>query len=168
MAARDSNNATWYMLRYGADFAPRTPGPGDVAPPQFVPPEPEPPTLFYDDSRQVLELVPLRAVTLLAPPPGLAVDVDGEIYLFEPSTGRLLVQRCDGSQRPLLCEPGIVHSPMGMALDRRGFLYIADPIFGRVDVCRPDDASSVAILREGLIDPVDVAVAPDGSIYVAD
>ena len=166
MASRDSNNATWYMLRYATDFSPRTPGPGDVAPPQMVPPEA--PTLFYDASRHVLELLPVKSVTELAPPPGLAVDLDGQIYLVDPSTGHLLVRLCDGSQHPVLCEPGIVSSPGGLALDRRGFLYIADPALARVIVLRPDDASSVAILQEGLTEPVDVAVAPGGTIYVAD
>jgi len=166
MASRDSNNATWYMLRYATDFTPRMPGPGDVAPPQMVPPEA--PTLFYDASRHVLELLPVKSVTELAPPPGLAVDLDGQIYLVDPSTGHLLVRRCDGSQRPLLCEPGIVRTPGGLALDRRGFLYIADPAFARVIVLQPDDASSVAILKEELTEPVDVAVAPGGTIFVAD
>ncbi len=166
MASRDSNNATWYMLRYATDFTPRKPGPRDVAPPQMVPPEAT--TLFYDASRHVLELLPLKSVTELAPPPGLAVDLDGQIYLVDPSTGHLLVRLCDGSQHPVLCEPGIVRSPGGLALDRRGFLYIADPALARVIVLRPDDASSVAILQEGLTEPVDVAVAPGGTIYVAD
>jgi phage tail-like protein len=166
MAWTDSNNATWYMLRYATDFTPRTPAPGDVAPPQIVPPEA--PTLFYDSSRYVLELVPVMSVAELTPPPGLAVDLDGQIYLVDPSTGHLLVRRCDGSQHPLLCEPGIVRTPGGLALDRRGYLYIADPALARVIVLRPDDASSVAILHEELTEPVDVAVAPWDTIYVAD
>src|SRR5690348_12867569 len=121
MASRDANNSTWYMLRYATDFTPRTPGPLDVATPQFVPPEA--PTLFYDNARNVLELLPTKSVTELAPPPGMAVDLNGEIYLVDPSTGQLMVRRCDASQMPLLCEPGIVKSPAGLAMDRRGFLY---------------------------------------------
>jgi hypothetical protein len=58
MPARDANNATWYMLRYATDFAPRTAAPGDSAPPQFVPASA--PTLVYDSSRNVLELLPVK------------------------------------------------------------------------------------------------------------
>jgi hypothetical protein len=166
MAARDANNATWYILRYASDFTPRVATAGDPAPPQFVPPDA--PALVYDASRHVLELMPAKPPQEAAPPPGLAVGVDGEVYRVDPADCRLLVRRCDGTEALLLCEPGIVRAPSGLALDRRGFLYVADPGARRVIVLLPDDASSVAIFREGLIEPVDVAVAPGGQIYIAD
>lgn len=166
MPATNSNNATWYILRYAADFTPRVPGPGDPAPPQFVPSDT--PTLFYDDSRHVLELVPVKPVEELAPPRGMAVHPKGEVYRVDPATRQLVVRRCDGSEKPLLCEPGVLRSPVGLALDQRGFLYVADPGLGRVVVLCPDDASSIAILEQGLVEPVDVVVAPEGKIYVAD
>jgi phage tail-like protein len=165
MAARDSNNATWYILRYATDFAPRVASPEDPAPPQFVPPGA--PALVYDDSRHVLELMPGQPAQEVLPPPGLAIGLDGEVYRAEPD-GRLMICRCDGSETPLLCEPGILLRPAGLALDRRGFLYVADPAAGRAIVLRPDDRSSVAILHDDLTEPVDIAVAPDGQIYVAD
>lgn len=166
MPSTNSNNATWYILRYATDFASRTPGPGDPAPPQFVPADA--PALFYDDTRHVLELLPVKPPQELGLLPGLAVDLDGEIYRVAPVTGQLLVRRCDGSEKLLLCEPGVLCSPAGMALDRRGFLYVADPALGRVIVLCPDDGSSVAIIEHGLTEPVDVVVAPGGRIYVAD
>jgi phage tail-like protein len=166
MTARDANNATWYILRYASDFTQRVATASDPTPPQFVPPDA--PALVYDDSRHVLELMPAKPPQEVAPPPGLAVGVDGEIYRVDPVGYRLLVRHCDGTEVPLLCEPGIVRAPAGLALDRRGFLYVADPAARRVIVLRPDDASSVAILSEGLSDPVDVAVAPGGQIYIAD
>ena len=166
MSSTNSNNATWYILRYATDFAPRVPGPGDPAPPQLVPDNA--PTLFYDDTRHVLELLPVKPDQELAPLPGLAIDLDGEVYLVDPATQQLLVRKCDGCEAPLLCEPGVLRSPAGLALDRRGFLYVADPGLGRVIVVLPDDASSVAILDHDLCDPVDVVVAPGGRVYVAD
>ncbi|HEY3857282.1 MAG TPA: phage tail protein [Verrucomicrobiae bacterium] len=166
MPATNSNNATWYILRYATDFAPRPVSPVDPAPPQFVPSSA--PTLYYDDTRNVLELLPVKAAQELPPPPGLAIDIDGEIYRVVPSTQQLLVRRCNGCETPLLCEPGILRSPYGLALDRRGFLYVADPGLARVVVILPDDASSVAILTTELREPVDVAVAPGGKIYIAD
>ena len=47
MAARDANNATWYILRYASDFMPRAASASDPAPPQFVPPDA--PALVYDE-----------------------------------------------------------------------------------------------------------------------
>jgi DNA-binding beta-propeller fold protein YncE len=166
MRARDANNATWYMLRYATDFAPRTPSPGDPAPPQFVPASA--PALFYDVNRSVLELLPVKPAQALAPLPGFAVDLDGEIYLVDPANLQPLRRFCDGAEAPLLCEPGILRAPAGLALDRRGFLYATDPVLARVIVLRPEDTSAVAILAGDLVQPVDVAVAPDGRIYVAD
>ena len=78
-------------------------------------------------------------------------------------------QAIGGEIAPEIAEEGRAHrAPAGLALDRRGFLYIADPLLARVIVLQPEDGSSVAILFEDLIQPVDVAVAPDGRIYVAD
>ena len=47
-------------------------------------------------------------------------------------------------------------------------LYVADPPAGRVVVLSTEDGSVQAVLREGLHEPVDVAVAPGGRVYVAD
>ena len=41
-------------------------------------------------------------------------------------------------------------------------------LLARVIVLRPEDGSAVAILAGELREPVDVAVAPDGRIFVAD
>jgi len=125
------------------------------------------PELFYDDVRHVLELLPVPGTSPIAPLPGLAVDVTGEIYRVN-ERGELVRRHCDGCEAPLLCEPGVLVSPAGLALDRRGFLYVADPGAHRVVVMDPDDGSVVGVLVEGLKEPVDVAISPTGRIYVAD
>jgi phage tail-like protein len=164
-SARDANNATWYVLRYASDFEGRPPDPSE---PWWVPPELPDGKLFYDDARHVLELRPSVPAGEAEPPPGLAVDVDGEIYRVEPGTGRLLLRRCDGSEKDLVCEPGVLLAPAGLALDRRGFLYVADPAAHRVLVVLPEDGSLVGILAGGLREPVDVAISPEGRVFVAD
>jgi phage tail-like protein len=169
MPARDANDATWYVLRYAEDFSPR-PGADDRAP--FG--EDSSPfhdgAVFYDPARHVLELVPepLPAEQEIQPPPGLAVDINGEIYRVDPATHGLRRVRCDGSEVALPCEPHVFARPAGLALDRRGFLYVADRAARRVVVVLPDDGSVHALLGGGFIEPVDVAVAPDGRIFVAD
>src|SRR5437867_460493 len=65
----DSNNATWYLLRYEEDFTPPKPG----APALPVPPEIDGP-LAYDPARHVLELLPKTPEEPVRPLPGLAVD----------------------------------------------------------------------------------------------
>ena len=116
----------------------------------------------------MLELVPIKPEQALAPLPGLAVDLDGEIYRVDPASLVLLRRYCDGSEMRLLCEPGILRAPAGLALDRRGFLYVADPLLARGIVLRPEDGSAIAILAGELREPVDVAIAPDGRIFIAD
>jgi hypothetical protein len=165
MFARDANNTTWYVLRYARDFVPPPP---DPSVPAWQVPVLEDAALFYDDARHVLELVPTSPLVEEEPLPGIAVDVDGEIYRVDPVTGKLVVRRCDGSECGLVCERDVLATPAGLALDRRGYLYVADPLAHRVVVVLPDDGSVAGVLVSGLVEPVDVAVAPTGRIYVAD
>ena len=160
---QDPNGAGWFALRYHTDFEGWGPAPG-------VPPWQLPvlgPELFYDDGRHVVELRPVPPAVGVEPPSGLAVDLTGEVYLVS-AEGVLLRRHCDGCEAPLLCEPGVLMAPAGLALDRRGFLYVADPFAGRVVVLSPDDGAVIAVLVDRLQEPVDVAVAPSGRIYVAD
>jgi phage tail-like protein len=161
-ASRNANDATWYVLRYPSDFRPRT----DPSLKPWESPVLDP-ALFYDADRHVLELLPVKPAAEAEPPPGLAVDVDGQVYRVDPVTGRVLVL-CGEAERELLCERGALASAAGLALDRRGLLYVADPPAHRVLVVLPDDGSLAGILAGGLEEPVDVAPAPDGRIWVAD
>lgn len=161
-ASRDANDATWYVLRYASDFQPRT----DPTLDPWVSPVLQP-TLFYDGDRHVLELLPEKPADDAEPPPGLAIDIDGQVYRVDPVTGRILV-RCGATERELVCETGALGAAAGLALDRRGLLYIADPPARRVLVVVPDDGSVAGVLAGGLEEPVDVAPAADGWIYVAD
>jgi len=163
MFSRDANNATWYVLRYSRDFV--ATGADPMAPWKYPVLGPE---LFYDQARHVLELLPVKPETEAEPLPGIAVDIDGEIYRSDPQAGTIIVRRCDGSETELVCERDVFARPAGLALDRRGFLYVADRLGGRVVVVLPDDGSVVGVLVEGLVEPVDVVVAPDSRIYVAD
>lgn len=154
---RDANGATWYLLRYGSDFLPR----GDDAGPSLTE------GASYDDARHVLELVAQAPGGEVDPLPGLAVQPDGERY--ETAGAQVLVVRCDGSRVPLLCEDCTWRQPLGLALDRRGYLYVADRGLKQVVVVIPEEQRVVARLTvPGMKEPVDVAVAADGRIAVAD
>lgn len=165
MPARNSNNATWYILSYARDFESRPPSAIDPSPPLLGD------TLFYDDARGVLELLPRTPEKETKPPAAPAVDVNGEIYSVGVAGGspQILVRRCDGTEQPLVCDPHVFAGPRGMALDRRGYLYVADARARRVAVILPDDGSVRAILgHPEMREPVDVAVSPSGCVYVAD
>ncbi len=167
MPARDANDTTWYLLRYAEDFLAR--GAARNAPPLSDPSSPSlEPSLFFDSERGRLELLPEPPEVSVSPLSGLAVDVNGEIHRVDPTTGRLRVRRCDGSERALTCEPHVLIRPAGLALDRRGLLYVADPGARRVVVLRPEDGGVEAVLAGPLTEPVDVAVSPEGWSYVAD
>jgi hypothetical protein len=43
-----------------------------------------------------------------------------DLYLVDPATLQMLLRFCDGTEVPLLCEPGILRAPAGLALDRCG------------------------------------------------
>jgi phage tail-like protein len=184
MPAHDANNATWYVLRYAEDFGAKQ----EPEAPFRKPSSPYlDPSLLYDERRGVLELQPEPSEFAADPPPGIALDIDGDIYCVSriglqacparearpPCESPLLVIRCDGSSVPLPCEANILAQPAGLALDRRGYLYIADPPAQRVVVLNPEDSAVVAILTgcgpvPPLEEPIDVAVSPTGFIYVAD
>ncbi|MEO8681351.1 MAG: phage tail protein, partial [Vicinamibacterales bacterium] len=161
-ATRDANNGTWYVLQYATDFRPRS---GTGIRPWMSPVIDG--SLFHDDSRHVLELLPKKPAVEREPWPGLAVDIDGRVYRVDAENGRVLVQ-CGGHTRELVCESGALGAAAGLALDRRGLLYIADPPAHRVLVVNPDDGSLAGVLAGGLDEPVDVAAAPDGRVFVAD
>ncbi|MEJ7812803.1 MAG: phage tail protein [Gemmatimonadaceae bacterium] len=162
MTARDANGGTWYMLRWGRDFAPRPATATDPVPPALDA------SLFWDDDRATLELLPKPPARPIAPLPGLAVEPGGAVYRVAPESGTLLARDCDGTERPIPCESHVLARPAGLALDRRGLLYVADPAARRVVVLLPDDGSVRDVLASGLREPVDVAVSPAGRIYVAD
>lgn len=173
MPAHDSNNATWYVLRYAEDFNRRAGTYQDPSTPFTQPSVPYlEPTLVFDELRGVLELRAEASLEAADPLPGIAVGVDGNIYRVD-ERGVLVVVSCDGETRPFVCEAGILAQPAGLALDRRGFLYVADPAAHRVVVFDATDGTVRAILGGGgaigaLSGPVDVAVAPSGLVFIAD
>jgi phage tail-like protein len=163
MPAHDANNATWRMLRYPLDFESQgTSGPHDPLRPLLDD------SLVFDE-RRGLELRPLPLAEEVQPVPGIAIDVNGEVYRSAKRPARIDVTRCDGSVEPLVCEKHVFAAPRGLALDRRGLLYVADIRARRVVAIQPDDGSVRGVLGKGrFVEPVDVAAAPSGHIFVAD
>src|SRR4051812_33510402 len=141
MPAHDANDSTWYVLRYVEDFRAAADAADDPTAPFGDPSAPYlEPTLQFDERRGVLELQIEPSLDPADPPPGVAADVDGEVYCVDES-GTLAVVHCDGTRAVMPCHPGILAQPAGLAVDRRGYLYIADPAAHRVVVLEPRTGS---------------------------
>jgi len=161
--ARDPNGSTFYVLRYPPDFGsggdPSDPFQADSVP--YLAP-----SLFHDSERHVTELRPAEPRAEVRPPPGIAVEPNGNVFRVD-SHHRLVRRFCDSSEVPFPCEPGLLRRPAGLALNRRGWLYVADPAAHRVAVLDSGSGALLGLLAAGT-EPVDVAVAPSGQVFVAD
>ncbi|MEO8380008.1 MAG: IPT/TIG domain-containing protein, partial [Acidobacteriota bacterium] len=111
---------------------------------------------------------------------GILAAPDGSVYVAFPSYLRKITT--DGRMVHVAGNGGIAPSsgpvppvpaatspfyPAGMSFGPDGSLYVAEPFRGRVR--RIDrDGMLITVAHSGLIGPKDVAVAPDGSIYICD
>jgi len=104
------------------------------------------------------------------------VDADGRIFVSSGTIGSILVFDPVAQNARILTPggPGALTKPMGLAGDETGRVYVADPIQRRVVALMhtPEGEPEFAAAYGGrgvLLNPVDVAVSPDGQrIYVAD
>ncbi|HIC89749.1 MAG TPA: hypothetical protein EYP04_10170 [Anaerolineae bacterium] len=124
-------------------------------------------------------------------PQGIAVDQKGNVYVADTGNQRIRVITPDGQVRTLAGtgEAGYADGPassarfnypMGIAVDAKGNVYVADSANHRIRKIAPDGiVSTVAGSGQGgYADglnaqaqfrlPTDVAVGPDGALYVAD
>jgi len=106
---------------------------------------------------------------------GVAVGPDGAVYITDHASGTLRIVR-DGTITTLLTD---LRAPTGVAVDGGGNAYVADSQNDRIMVVFPtgtagtlDTAGSSGgggSATDALLDtPYDVAVDPDGNIFIAD
>lgn len=124
-------------------------------------------TVYLCDA-QAGERIILAQGGILDRPYKLARDLKGNIVVTDTGTLRVaLINPATGQQAILAQGPNILGVPYGLAVDRHGLIYVAN---SQAIVLINPATSGVEIFAEGqlLRVPLDVAVAPDGNIYVAD
>src|SRR5262245_22014449 len=111
----------------------------------------------------------MRPALLLAAALALALAAAGTATAVVPSDPISRVARVGASGDGGDGGPAILaqlNIPQGIDADAQGRLYIADAGNGRVR--RVDAAGNIATIASGLGEPFDVAVGPQGQVYVAD
>ncbi|MGH9066111.1 MAG: hypothetical protein ACRD0J_01095 [Acidimicrobiales bacterium] len=121
-------------------------------------------------------------------PGGVTVTPDGMIYLSDTDASTIWRVEPDGTAERFVADPpsggpssdpARSFGPAGLAIRADGSLLVADPSRHRVSLVHPGGSVSVFAggasgYRDGPADqamfrlPMDVAVAPDGTCYVAD
>ena len=105
-------------------------------------------------------------------PIGVAIGADGSVYVSDSGHNRIVqfgpageLLRTFGGEGSA---PGKLNRPMHIATDQAGRLYVAEYLNDRIQVFDPA-GQSLGLLGTGLFDaPGGVAIAGDGSVYVAD
>ena len=157
---RDPNDSTWSIVHRRADWHAGTAS-----------------GLTWDAGNAALELAPIAQPDLyahwLANAPVVAPD--GTFYAVDPDRDLLLARgECDDRFVAVAgiggrgFATGRLHTPTGLAIDGAGRVYVADAGNARIQVVLPGSGEVLAVLGDGLVAPVHVAVGPDGAIYVAD
>jgi sugar lactone lactonase YvrE len=125
--------------------------------------------LRFDRERQLA-----LPFTGLKNPHGVAVDRDGNVYVSDIGTNRVLKLAAGSSTQTVLPFTGLglsrhtYASTAGVAVDAAGSVYVVDTGNNRVLKLAAGSSTQTVLPFTGLVDPTGVAVGAGGDVYVAD
>ena len=133
--------------------------------------------------RDITAETTLGAMAGMQQPRGIAIDADGNMYIADTGSSRIVKLDPSGALAQVIAEQGKVpddtglHEPWGLDIGPDGNLYIADTWNHRVAVYTPDGqfvrtwghyGTSDDPSTDALYGPRDLKIGPDGNVYVAD
>ncbi|MCB1022024.1 MAG: hypothetical protein H6509_09145 [Bryobacterales bacterium] len=98
-------------------------------------------------------------------PARIAVSPEGDLFVFDRTQRRIIRRMSNGFVRTVLAEQGL-GAEVGLDVGPGPTLYLADAEHGRLLTL--DRTGRVETVNAELVEPTDVALGPDGSLYVAD
>jgi YVTN family beta-propeller protein len=99
-------------------------------------------------------------------PHDVAFDAAGRLLVADTDNSRIAIYEVSGaSARPAGELRGVFRRPEGVAVNRNGRVYVTGATSGNIEAF--EDGNSVAVAG-GFSSPHDVAVAADGTVWVAD
>lgn len=99
-------------------------------------------------------------------PHDVAFDGDGRVLVADTDHSRIAVYQADGSAAKLVAEiRGTVRRPEGVAVHPSGRVYATGASSGNIEAYQ---GGAPVVAAGGLSSPHDVAVAPDGTLWIAD
>ncbi|NLE75253.1 MAG: hypothetical protein GX605_00695, partial [Chloroflexi bacterium] len=118
-------------------------------------------------------LLAFGAEAELQEPFDLVVDAAGQVFVLDPPTDGVAIFGPDGTYRGRIGQGINMFRPRGIGVDQLGNLYVADTGGSRVLKLAPNGQVLAEVCAKGegpgqVTQPTDVAVGPDGTIYVAD
>jgi sugar lactone lactonase YvrE len=103
---------------------------------------------------------------VLVAPTGVAADERGNVFVADTDAHRVVHFDHNGTVLHQWGDAATLPGPTGIAVDRAGSVFVTGA-FGELRRYTPD-GHLLASWGGGLLDPRSLAVAPDGSVYVAD
>ena len=112
-----------------------------------------------------LQTIPLRSATRTPDYRSLALDGQNNVFVLNRAASFVRKYSASGDSLTQFGDPGQFQQPEGIAVDAAGNIYVADTGHNRLQKLSPNGQVQW-VYAQALVQPTDVKIAPDGSVYV--